>query len=172
MRFLTGPFQDAFRATVGIEGGYVDDPNDHGGETKFGISKRSYPDLDIKSLTIDQARAIYYRDFWRPLLLDDLIDPQIAGEIFDTAVNCGMGSAVRIAQKALKFLGEPIDADGKMGPLTVERLNKWSRKDPNALFKALNGYQFIRYVAIIESDPDQKRYSHGWLRRIQGYRSA
>ena len=47
-----------------MEGGYVNDPIDKGGETKYGISKRSYPNLDIKNLTKEQAREIYYKDFW------------------------------------------------------------------------------------------------------------
>ena len=57
-------FDRAFRFLIGEEGGYVNDPADPGGETKFGISKRAYPQLDIKSLTLDQAKAIYRRDYW------------------------------------------------------------------------------------------------------------
>lgn len=183
MRFLTGPFQEAFKHTLGFEGGYTDDPHDTGnwtggkkgvGElkgTKFGISAASYPDLDIKNLTVDQAKAIYYRDFWRPMGLDDLVNAEIAGEIFDTAVNTGTGTAIRIAQKALRFLGEKdIGVDGKPGPQTIGRLNKWAKKDPRVLFKTLNGYQFIRYAAIIEADPDKSRFSCSWLSRVQEYR--
>ena len=166
----TARYDRAFREVVGIEGGYVNDPDDHGGETKYGISKRTYPNLDIASLTLDDAKAIYWRDFYRALKLDEITDEQIALEVFDTAVNCGTTTAVRIAQKALNFLGEHMDCDGKMGPLTIEKLNRWSERDPESLHKALNGYQFARYAAIIEADKVQGKFGRGWLKRIQGYR--
>lgn len=185
MRFLTGPYQEAFKRTLGFEGGYTDDPNDKGnwtggkkgvGElkgTKFGISAASYPYLDIKGLTTDQAKAIYYRDFWRPMGLDDLIDIEIACELFDTGVNTGKETAIRIAQKSLKFLGEKdVKVDGIPGSQTIGRLNKWSRKDPRVLFKVLNGYQFARYAAIVEADPDKTRFSCSWLSRVQEYRQG
>ena len=57
-------FDKAFEFTIGVEGGYVNDPSDPGGETKFGVSKKSYPNLDIKNLTITQAKEIYYKDYW------------------------------------------------------------------------------------------------------------
>ena len=58
-------FLKAFEKVLRHEGGYVNDPLDLGGETKYGISKRSYPHLDIKNLTLDQAKQIYFRDFWQ-----------------------------------------------------------------------------------------------------------
>jgi lysozyme family protein len=57
-------FDRAVAVTMRFEGGYVNDPVDPGGETNHGISKRAYPDLDIKGLTKDAARAIYRRDYW------------------------------------------------------------------------------------------------------------
>jgi len=56
------------------EGGYVDDPTDRGGETKYGISKRSYPQLDIKNLTLEQALEIYRKDYWKPSRVEKLPD--------------------------------------------------------------------------------------------------
>jgi lysozyme family protein len=179
---LTGPFKEAFRRTLGHEGGYSDDPDDNGnwtggkkgvGElkgTKFGISAASYPAIDIKALTIEQASALYYRDFWRPLGLDEIPNLDIACEIFDTAVNTGTGTAVRIAQRSVKFLGEDIAVDGKPGSDTIKALVRWSKKDPQSLFKALNGYQFMRYAEIVETSPKQGKFSCGWLKRIQEYR--
>lgn len=170
MRFL-----EAFKNVIGLEGGYVNDPKDHGGETKYGISKRSYPKLDIKNLSLEQAKAIYYMDFWIPLKLDQITDAQIAEEIFDTAVNCGTKAAVKIAQEALRFIGEDIDIDGIIGDVTIARLNKWCAKYPKALHKALNGFQFILYKDIVTkalADPKDQReaYALGWLKRIQYFR--
>lgn len=66
-------FEQAIAFTLSWEGGYVNDPNDPGGETKYGISKKSYGHLDIKNLTVEQAKAIYYEDYWLPskAYLDD-----------------------------------------------------------------------------------------------------
>ena len=74
------------------EGGYVNDPNDPGGETKFGISKRAYPDEDIANLTIDRAKELYRRDYWDALGLDSRPYGE-ALAILDTAVNCGISRA-------------------------------------------------------------------------------
>ena len=60
-------FDRIIEFTLQEEGGYVNNPADPGGMTKYGISKRSYPNLDIANLTIDQAKAIYERDFWNQL---------------------------------------------------------------------------------------------------------
>lgn len=85
-------FDAAFQLVVGAEGGYVCDPNDPGGETKWGISKRSYPDLDIPSLTEADAQAIYLRDYWSPLDLDS--KPWGTALLkFDAAVNQGINFA-------------------------------------------------------------------------------
>ena len=81
-------FDRAFTLVVGIEGGLVDDPSDPGGLTKFGISKRAYPDVDIRNLTLDQAKAIYLRDYWNSHKLD-LLEYGKALLVFDCAVNGG-----------------------------------------------------------------------------------
>ena len=85
-------FDRAFRFLIGEEGGYSADPHDPGGETKFGISKRAYPQLDIKSLTLDQAKAIYRRDYWDRLQLDARkYGPALV--LFDCAINQGVARA-------------------------------------------------------------------------------
>lgn len=172
-------FDQAFREVIGVEGGFGDDPRDignwTGGEinkglcngTKYGISARSYPKLDIKNLTLDQAKGIYYIDFWRPLRLDDIPNPDIAIEMFDSAVNCGKGNAVKFAQKALKFLGVKLEVDCVLGPQTLSHIQQWCAKDSESLHKAMNGFQFIHYNALVEAGAP---YGRGWLRRIQSYR--
>jgi lysozyme family protein len=85
-------FDAAFAIVVGVEGGYTNDPQDPGGETKFGISKRAYPELDIANLTIDQAKAIYQRDYWDRCACDTMTWER-ALCVFDTAVNQGQGTA-------------------------------------------------------------------------------
>jgi len=75
------------------EGGYVNDKTDRGGETNYGISKRAYPNLDIRSLTPELAGTIYKNDYWTPAGCD-LLPPDMALIVFDTAVNCGVSRAV------------------------------------------------------------------------------
>jgi lysozyme family protein len=81
-------FERAFAVVVGIEAGYVNNPQDPGGETKFGITKRQYPTVDIKNLTLEQAQDIYRRDYWNTHDLDTL-EYGKALLVFDTAINGG-----------------------------------------------------------------------------------
>ncbi len=162
-------FQEAFNETLGHEGGYVNDPEDPGGETNWGISKRSYPDVDIAALTVFDAKYLYFRDYWERLVLDKLDSGRIAGEMFDTAVNAGRKTAVRIAQRALNYLGEDLTEDGLIGPATIAALNKWSARDEQALYKCLNGFQFIHYVEITKRNEKLTRFARGWMKRIQQY---
>jgi len=74
------------------EGGYVNDPADPGGETNYGISKRAYPNLDIRSLTTELAGTIYRNDYWMKAGCDNL-PGDMALVVFDTAVNCGVSRA-------------------------------------------------------------------------------
>src|SRR5574343_326744 len=75
-------FDQAFDRLIGHEGGYVFDPHDPGGETKFGISKRAYPALDIAALTLADAKAIYRRDYWDGAQCDRL-PPDLAFDRFN-----------------------------------------------------------------------------------------
>lgn len=90
-------FKRSLEFVLKWEGGYVNNPNDPGGETKWGISKRAYPDLDIKSLTPERAAEIYYQDYWTRAGCG-AIDFPLSTCVFDTAINCGPSRAVRWAR--------------------------------------------------------------------------
>lgn len=157
----------ALTKLFGVEGGYVNDPDDSGGETKYGICKRSYPHVDIKSLTLIGAAEIYKKDFWGKLRLDQIINQTIAEELFDTAVNCGPGTAARIAQQSVNLTNYPdpdITLDAKIGPATVAAIN--GHKDIRAYYKALNGLQFVHYMGIVERNQKQEKFFRGWLKRV------
>lgn len=81
------------------EGGYVNNPKDPGGETKYGISKRAYPELDIKNLTVAHAKELYIRDYYSLVVDDKMTFPQKAF-MTDTAVNMGIGTARRFWQNS------------------------------------------------------------------------
>ena len=110
-------FRRALDFTLAQEGGYVHDPADPGGETKFGISKRAYPDVEIAQLTRADAAAIYHRDYWMPLRGDDL-PPLTALVLFDWAVHSGVQMVTHALQKQVGGL----TVDGVAGPLTVTRV--------------------------------------------------
>ncbi|SPM44721.1 Uncharacterised protein [Orientia tsutsugamushi] len=105
-------FEHAVNFVLSHEGGYSDDPDDDGGETKFGISKRSYPHVDVDALTVEQAKNIYKCDFWEPQLYKDIKDVNFATKVFDLAVNMGSNWAHRLVQRALKSTGQDIAEDG------------------------------------------------------------
>lgn len=84
------------------EGGYVNDPVDPGGETNYGISKRSYPNVDIKNLTKQAAQVIYQRDYWNAINGDSL-DPALACAALDTAINMGVGRAKQFLAKTSEW---------------------------------------------------------------------
>jgi len=190
---MKDPFDYAFEETVGLEGGYSDNPQDRGGRTKFGITEKMFlhalergivsGTADIKDLTLAQAKAIYMILFWLPLQLNRVDDTDIAAEIFDTAVNSGVFKAALLAQMALDYLGESLVLDGQLGPKTLTLINKWCMKDPMALFTALNGMQFVHFLLIVDDfdliealkkcvTPDEKQtmFARGWTKRVQGYR--
>lgn len=85
-------FERALEETLRWEGGYANDLNDPGGETNRGISKRSYPQLDIKNLGLEETIEIYRRDFWNAIE-GDALSPALASVAFDCAVNHGVGRA-------------------------------------------------------------------------------
>jgi lysozyme family protein len=84
---------------LSIEGGYINDPKDPGGETKYGISKKSYPNLNIANLTESEAKQIYKLDYWDKCSCDDLdVGRDIL--VFDTAVNMGVNTAMSFLERS------------------------------------------------------------------------
>ena len=91
-------FNNIIEVVLQHEGGYVNDPNDLGGETKYGITKSFYPDVDIKNLTKEQAKHIYHTDYWRRAKCDE-VPPHLRHIYFDMCVNFGQGGAVKVLQR-------------------------------------------------------------------------
>lgn len=146
-------FDQAFDRLIGHEGGYVNNPADPGGETNWGISKRSYPDVDIRNLTRDQAKEIYRRDFWDRIHGVSL-PPGVAFQVFDFAVNSGISTAIRYLQKAAG-----VADDGYWGPVTQQAVAAMSETD---LIMRLNALR-LDYMTRLSNWPNASR---GWARRI------
>ena len=146
-------FDQAFDLVIGHEGGYVNDPRDPGLETNWGISKRSYPNLDIKSLTLEQAQAIYRRDYWQQASCDRM-QPKIAVAVFDSAVHHGPKTAIKLLQRALK-----VADDGEYGRVTHGTLQA---RDTNETFDLLLAQRAI----YLTTCPAWPTYKLGWLKRL------
>ena len=145
-------FHEAFDRLLIAEGGYVNDPDDPGGETKYGISKRSYPHVNIKALTKDAAKIIYYEDFWKPL--GEACPPAIKFAAFDFAVNSGIQTAIRKLQKAIG-----VADDGHFGPLSRDAVVKMAISDVLFNYHA-ERLEFMRSLSTF------KKYGGGWVMRI------
>ncbi len=90
---MDSSFDQAIKFVLRWEGGYSNDPRDPGGETKFGISKRAHPSLNIANLTEDEAKVIYKVDYWNKAGCSQIAYP-LDIVVFDTAVNQGVGRAL------------------------------------------------------------------------------
>ena len=157
-------FEKAFANLIKEEGGYCDHPNDKGGETKYGISKRSYPHLDIKNLTLDQAKEIYKKDFWLPIHGDELPSDELACEALEQSVNMGIKTAVSFMQVVCVAEGS-IDmvVDGKMGKQTLQALNRIA---PSFTLVAIRALAIAHYLKLAREEPPMKVFLKGWIKRV------
>lgn len=155
-------FDVAIKTVLGHEGGYVNDPTDRGGETKWGISKRSYPHLNIASLTREQAIAIYKTDWWDRYKYAQIPDQAIATKVFDLAINMGAKPAHKLLQQALRACELPTTADGIIGPATLTAVKL---AHPFALLAALRSEAAGYYRVVIARNPSQERFKNGWETR-------
>ena len=150
-------FNEIIEKVLEHEGGYVNDPKDLGGETKYGITKRFYPDVDIKNLTIEQATEIYKKDYWDKNKVESL--PQNLWHIyFDMCVNMGKRTAVKVLQRAAVNKGRDIEVDGGLGPMTIGALK-------GVELDRVRAYSVKFYVDLITAKPEQEKFFLGWFRR-------
>lgn len=146
-------FLRCFDRLIDHEGKYVNNPDDPGGETNWGISKRSYPDLDIQRLTREDAKSIYKVDFW-DRVEGDKLPASLAYQLFDFAVNSGVETAIRYFQRALG-----IADDGYWGPLSKKAACSRSESDMVMLLNA----ERLDFMTRLSNWPNASR---GWARRI------
>jgi len=149
-------WSDAIGFVLQMEGGYVNDPNDPGGETNFGISKKAYPNVDIKNLTVEEARDIYHRDYWKRCRCDEL-PRQIAISLFDSAVNQGCRVAVRIMQIALS-----VGVDGIIGPKTIAAAHSASPRT----IRLMLSERLATYARLMAEKPNLLVFARNWAHRV------
>ncbi|MBN2123540.1 MAG: hypothetical protein JW821_04555 [Deltaproteobacteria bacterium] len=189
-------FDEAFQRTAAMEGGYVDDPDDAGGETYKGIARRFNPrwegwriiddlkaagdskkeflkKLDGHKDLQEGVRSFYKQQFWDKFWGDEIPVQALAEELFDTGVNMGVRRAVRFLQEGLNLLNRnqrdyaDIIEDGLFGPGTLHALRSYLAKDEASfLLKVTNVLQGMHYVRYMKEKPSQEKYARGWLRRV------
>jgi lysozyme family protein len=146
-------FDECANYILAVEGGYVNHPADPGLETKFGISKRMYPTLDIKNLDEQKAKSIYKFDYWDTICAD-LLPKSLRLLVFDCAVNQGPGTAIKILQRTLG-----LKPDGHFGSITKQAI-----KDLDEVY-IIDRYaqmRLERYQAL----PHWEFFGKGWSRRL------
>lgn len=150
-------FDDSIKILFDEEGGYVNNPADPGGETNFGISKRRYPNVDIKNLTREQAAQMYHSDYWLPLGCDNL-PPMLACNLFGAAVNEGKGTAAKQLQEILG-----ITADGIIGNGTIDAVKVYVKNHGELILCILFNVAVAQYYISLKNYPI---FGKGWLKRL------
>lgn len=158
-------YNEAFERLIGHEGNYTDNPKDPGNwtsgkagvgklsGTKYGISASAYPLMDIKSISLDQAKAIYRKDYWDRIQADYL-PPALAFQVFDAAVNHGPTRAAKLLQRAAK-----VDEDGIIGPKTLGAVGKLSQAIMLLRFNAARA----KFYTSLDTFKD---FGRGWTNRV------
>lgn len=170
----------AFEKTIKHEGGYNDIQGDNGGPTNFGVSLRFlsllYKDCgigdfdndgdvdkdDVKKLTVDHAKEIYYKAFWLKQKCDLINDDEVAAKLFDLSVNAGLVQAAKLIQRACNQFSKGLTEDGKLGPKSIIAINSIN---PEELLIAYR-YECVQfYLKLVEQTPSFSKFIKGWLRR-------
>ena len=194
---FTPRFEEAFEDLLGIEGGFIDDPVDRGGATKYGISLRflkaegaidedldGYADFDldmdgdidgadIRKLSVGDAKSLYKRSFWQ--VLDCESFPRPIGEmLFDQGVNGGNHAAKKLLQQAINavlragaYRTMPLKVDGQIGEKTRSAFDSMWQRHPGQLAIEYREAVKDRYVAIVRRNPSQAKFLKGWLNRAE-----
>lgn len=161
------------RRVIAIEGGFVDDPSDSGGATKYGITEKTarlhgYTG-SMRDLTVDFAYRVYSSTYWTSIKAGYMPEA-IADKVFDMSVNIGVSRASRFLQRALNSfnhdqrLFEDLAVDGHIGVATINALNRFCRYvKPASLLKALNALQGSFYIQLSEKRPKDRKFINGWL---------
>ena len=149
-------FGKAVARLIDREGGYVKDADDAGGETKFGISKRSYPALDIPNLTKEDARDVYFADFWDPLSCDSFASQVVAEAVLDFAVTSSVKRSVRALQQAAG-----VAIDGVVGPQTLAAIAAGG----DLVAARFTVIRMAYYAELARKQKKNQKFLAGWILR-------
>jgi lysozyme family protein len=169
-------FTKAFQLMIAHEGGYVNDPDDPGGETYKGVARKifskwngwttvdmlkrqpGFPSNLDKDAELQESVSDFYRvTFWDQMKGDQITDQAVATSIFDFGVNAGMGTSASLAQMVVG-----AKTDGVIGPKSVTSLNAFNNEHFLAAFTVA---KIARYVNIVKKRPTSQKYFYGWVLR-------
>lgn len=176
---MSNPFDSALERVLGVEGGYVNDPRDSGGATRYGITEavaraHGYRG-SMRELPLAMARRIYRAAYWDTLRLDAVaaLSVPLAGRLFDASVNLGPVRAATFLQRVLNVLNRrgadwpDLAVDGTVGPATIGALRALSRRrGPRGLgaaLRAVEALQAVYYIELAERRPKDESFIFGWL---------
>ena len=142
--------------------GYGNDPDDAGGETKYGIAKNANPAINVTHLDFEGAKAIYYGNYWLNSKCDKM-NGRLAALHFDGAIQHSPSQAAKFIQRAIG-----VDDDGAIGPKTITAL---TTKDPFEICNSVCDQRVKFYNDIVKNKPTQVKYLAGWLRRVDEMRA-
>ena len=143
------------------EGGYVDNPNDKGGPTKYGITQADMPGRVIKDLTPDDAIKFYSERYWKPMY-SQINDQGVGNKLFDMGVLFGVGEAAYLLQRALNFL-----PDKWTKIFDQDTLDATNASVPSDLLKRFKARLLTHATNIINANPNDHGFRNGWDRRIE-----
>ena len=179
-------YRDAINKVLEHEGGFVHHPNDPGGATNWGVTKNVYDQYmsaklgraytssidEIKKMPIDVAIDIYKKLYWDKVQGDKIRKYAIALAIFDQAINRGVSSAVKQAQRVIKKLDPmgfaKISEDGVMGPATLQALNSVAEKP---FIDSYLAESKLFYQNLAQNKPSLQVFLPGWLNRVSSLAS-
>lgn len=153
-------FDEAFKILIDDEhegSRYVDDPNDKGGETKYGISKASFPDENIAKLTEERAKELYKMYYWDVMRCDEL-PCEIRYQVFDFGVNAGVARSIKLLQTIVG-----ADVDGVVGKKTLYALCGYYTVGSTLCLREAFFCAVINYYCSLSTF---KLYGRGWIRRV------
>lgn len=168
-------FTDALHHVLKREGGYVNDPLDPGGATNQGITQAVYDDWrdsqhlvprTVRQLTPDEVATIYDTRYWDAVRGDELNaeDANCALQVFDMAVNAGVGRAIKLFQRALHQT-----EDGQLG---FNTMSAYRASDKSVLRDAYAAERSRFYRSLVAQKPQLSKFLPGWLKRVDLIRKA
>jgi lysozyme family protein len=152
-------FTQAVQKTLIHEGGFVNNPHDSGGATKYGITQADMPGVNIKNLTQEQAVAYYQEHYWKPLY-SQINDQPLAEKLFDMGVLAGVKTAVRVLQLTMQS-ETAIVPDGEFGEQTLADVNQETDLLPR--YRTMLIQHFIN---IVNNKPEDGVFVQGWINRV------
>jgi len=157
-------FEECIKIILEWEGGYVNHPDDPGGETNFGIARKFYPSLDIVNLTRGAAIQIYKADYWDKNKIESFPE-SIRLTMFDMAVNMGYKNAIKVLQTTLNKYGRKIEIDGIAGPKTFEALSILSNGFKEIFIFSLTIDRLNYYINLVSARSNMVVFLKGWAKR-------